>query len=384
LTTGEGLPMSEPTNGGRERAYEALRESEELHRATLSNISDAVFLTDDDGVFTFICPNVDVIFGYVPDEVQAMTRIGRLLGEDLFDRAELAARGEIHNIEREITAKSGARRALLVHLKAVSIKGGTVLYSCRDVTERKQAQEALLAARRDLQHASRLTLCGELMVSIAHEISQPLMSILSNAGAGLLLLDAGKGNGGTAQLREILGDVQDRALFAADIIKRLRAFLRKRPLELRTLDVNEVASDMLRLVAGDARRRSVAVCAELAPGLPAVAADRVCLQQVVLNLIVNAMDAMDEVAAEERRVTVRTRRQAHAVEVAVSDTGSGIRADRLPKLFDAFFTTKAEGIGLGLAIARSIAEAHGGQISAEDHGGRGATFRLTLPMQATA
>jgi signal transduction histidine kinase len=210
------------------------------------------------------------------------------------------------------------------------------------------------------------------------------MSILSNAGAGLLLLEAGKGNGGTAQLREIFGDVQDRALFAADIIKRLRAFLRKRPLELRTLDVNEVASDMLRLVAGDARRRSVAVCAELAPGLPAVAADRVCLQQVVLNLIVNAMDAMDEVAAEERRVTVRTRRQAHAVEVAVSDTGSGIRADRLPKLFDAFFTTKAEGIGLGLAIARSIAEAHGGQISAEDHGGRGATFRLTLPMQATA
>src|SRR5262245_48265840 len=108
-------------SGGRTRAYQALHDSEELHRATLSNISDAVFLTDDDWVFTSICPNVDVIFGYVPDEVQAMTRIDRLLGENLFDRAELATRGEIHNIEREITTKSGEPRALLIHLKAVSI-----------------------------------------------------------------------------------------------------------------------------------------------------------------------------------------------------------------------------------------------------------------------
>ena len=110
--------MSEDTNGGRERAYEALRESEELHRATLSSISDAVFLTDDDGAFTFICPNVDVIFGYVPDEVQAMGQIGRLLGGDLFDRAELAARGEIRNVEREITAKSGERRIAADPLQA--------------------------------------------------------------------------------------------------------------------------------------------------------------------------------------------------------------------------------------------------------------------------
>ena len=116
--------MSEPTNGGRARAYQALRESEELHRVTLESISDAVFITDDEGAFTFICPNVDVIFGYVPDEVEAMRRISRLLGDNLFDLAELAARGEIRNLEREITSKSGGRRTLLIHLKAVSIKGG--------------------------------------------------------------------------------------------------------------------------------------------------------------------------------------------------------------------------------------------------------------------
>src|SRR5262245_35103747 len=125
--------MSDGTNGGRDEAFQALRDSEELHRATLGSISDAVFLTDADGVFTFVCPNVDIIFGYVPDEVRAMTRISRLLGENLFDPAELAARGEIKNIEREVSAKSGERRAVLIHLKKVSIQGSTILYTCRDV-----------------------------------------------------------------------------------------------------------------------------------------------------------------------------------------------------------------------------------------------------------
>jgi PAS domain S-box-containing protein len=123
--------MDGPTNGGRARAYQPLHDSEELHRITLSSISDAVFLTDDDGAFTFTCPNVDVIFGYAPDQVQAMSRISQLLGENLFDRAELRTRREIRNIERDVTSKSGERRCLLIHLKEVSIQGGTVLYSCR-------------------------------------------------------------------------------------------------------------------------------------------------------------------------------------------------------------------------------------------------------------
>jgi two-component system, LuxR family, sensor kinase FixL len=374
--------MSELTNGGRARAYQALRESEELHRATLTHISDAVFITDAQGVFTFICPNVDVIFGYAPDEVQAMTRIGRLLGEELFDHAELAAQGEIRNIEREITSKSGERRTVLVHLKAVSIQSGTVLYCCRDITERKQAEEALRVARFDLAHASRLALVGELMGSIAHEINQPLAAILTNASAGLRLLDADASPPDVSELREILSDVRDQGRFAAEVVERIRTMVRKRPLELRALDVNEVVSDTLRLVEGDARRRGVALDAQLAPSLPTVDADRVCLQQVVLNLIVNAMDAMDQVDAGRRRLTVLTRRRATTVEIAVSDTGRGIPANRLPKLFDAFFTTKKEGVGLGLAIARSIVEAHRGRIWAEDDGGRGATFRLTLPARA--
>src|SRR5262245_30773163 len=123
--------MGGPGNGGRDQAFEALRESEELHRATLSNISDAVFMADDNGRFTYVCPNVDIIFGYSPDEVRAMGTLDAFLGADLFERGELETKGEIQNVEREIIAKSGAHRTLFIHLKRVSIRGGTVLCTCR-------------------------------------------------------------------------------------------------------------------------------------------------------------------------------------------------------------------------------------------------------------
>ncbi len=374
--------MGELTNGGRERAYRALHDSEELHRVTLSSISDAVFLTDDDGQFTFICPNVDVIFGYVPDEVQAMVRISRLLGENLFDRSELAARKEIRNIERDVVSKSGEHRSLLIHLKEVSIRGGTVLYSCRDVTDRRHAEEELRTVRQELAHASRLALLGELMASIGHEINQPLSAIRSNASAGLILLNRETRPDEHAELREILGDIHDQSRLAGDVIERMRALAAKQSLAPQLLDLNEVTHDILRLVAGDVRRRRVTLRSEFLPSLPAITGDRVCLQQVVLNLLLNAMDAMDQVTGE-RRLVVRTHRLEDTVEVSVSDTGRGITAERMPKLFDPFFTTKERGLGLGLAIARSLVEAHGGRIWAEDHDGHGATFHVALPVTAT-
>jgi PAS domain S-box-containing protein len=371
--------MSGPTNGGRNRAYEALRASEELHRATLESISDAVFLADDEGTFTFICPNVDVIFGYTPDEVEAMGSLGRFLGDGLFDPAELRAQGEIRNVEREVVCKSGQRRVVLIHFKRVSIQGATVLCSCRDVTELKHAERELSAARLELSHASRLALVGELAASIVHEIRQPLTAILANAGAGTRLADSLGGNGTVQELREIFRDIEAESSSAAEIMDRLQALVRKRPLELRAVDVNAVANDVLQLVAPDARRRHVTLRADLAPSLPMIDADRVSLQHVILNLVVNAMDAMDQGDGEERRVVMQTRQAANQVECAVIDNGRGIAADHLSKIFDPFFTTKHDGIGLGLAIARSIVEAHSGRIWAEGHGGRGATFRLSLP-----
>jgi PAS domain S-box-containing protein len=372
--------MSGPTNGGRARAYRALRESEELHRATLESISDAVFLTDDDGVFTFICPNVDVIFGYAPDEVQAMQRIDRLFGEPAFDRLELAARGEIRNIERHVVSRSGDRRTVLVHLKSVSIQGGTVLYTCRDITEHRRIEHALRAARLELAHASRLALVGELLGSIAHEIKQPLAAILNNASAGLHQLN------GAAQdweLRETFRDIQTDGRRTVEIIERLRSLMDKKPLERVAVDINAVVTEMGRLVEGDAERRHVTLEFDLG-ALPNVVADRVSLQQVVLNLLMNGMDAMDGLPADERRLNVRTRLGNDEVEVAVSDVGRGIPDEERARLFEPFYTTKPGGLGLGLSIARSIVEAHGGRITVGEHARRGTTFSVALPAPAPA
>jgi PAS domain S-box-containing protein len=373
--------MTGPTNGGRARAYEALRDSEELHRATLSSISDAVFLSDDEGAFTYICPNVDVIFGYVPDEVQAMGSIAQLLGQNLFSLTNLISLGELRNIEREITAKSGLQRTVLIQIKRVSIKNGTVLFTCRDITELRQAEKALAATRLELAHAARLALVGELSASIVHEIQQPLTAILANATTGSLLAQHWSEGSDVTKLREIFDDIQHEGSDTAQIIERVRTLVRKRPLELQVLDVDQLFHDVLHLVAADANRRHVTVSTELQADLPKVLADRVSVQQVMLNLVVNAMDAMEHTDRGKRRVIVRTRRDADAVQISVSDSGHGIAAEDLPRLFEAFYTTKKDGIGLGLAISRSIVEAQSGTIWAESDSS-GATFYFTLPVAA--
>ncbi|MGH8243369.1 MAG: sensor histidine kinase [Steroidobacteraceae bacterium] len=371
--------MGGTTNGGRERAFEALRASEELHRATLGSISDAVFLADDEGAFTFVCPNVDVIFGYTPDEVQSMGRIGRLLGKDLFDPAELEARTEIRNVEREVTTKSGAQRTVLIHLKRVAIQDGTVLYTCRDVTELKHAERELSALRVELMHAARLALVGELTASIVHDIKQPLTAIVANAEAGRRLIDNPGAPCGAADLSEIFRDVLDESHVATDIVDRIRGLARKRPMERRPLDVNDVIRSVLLLVAADAGRRRIGLQTELEESLPAIEGDRVSMQQVLLNLLVNAMDAIEQANSRRRHITVSSCSANGSVKINVADTGPGIAGDQLPLLFDPFYTTKHEGIGLGLAIARTILDAHGARIWAEDRSGEGASFHLELP-----
>jgi two-component system sensor kinase FixL len=370
--------MHDTSNGGRELAYRQLHDSEELHRATLTNISDAVFLTDDEDRFTFVCPNVDVIFGYSPDEVNALERISRLLGDGLFERADLAARGEIRNIERHVTVKSGAMRTILVHVKTVSIQRGTVLYCCRDVTELRHAEEELRAVRADLTHLSRLAVAGQLIASITHEVKQPLTAILANAGAGLRFLTQAPDHPYATELREILDDIETQSVLAGEVIGRLRTLARKKPLTLQPLDVNSIVHETLRLVDADARRRHITLCAELESGLPQIRADRVCIQQVLLSLVLNAMEAMDNSAAVARRAVLKTCLHDSTIDVSVSDTGHGVSAAHLPRLFEPFFTTKNEGLGLGLAIARSIVEAHAGRIWA-DGGEGGATFHVSLP-----
>jgi C4-dicarboxylate-specific signal transduction histidine kinase len=245
----------------------------------------------------------------------------------------------------------------------------------RDVTDRKRAEEA----DRKLANASRLTLLGELAASIAHEINQPLGAILSNTEAAQMLLDSGDGH--VSEIRGILADIHRDDLRASQVIQRVRSLLQNRPSTFQPLDVNDVAREIARFVAPSARRREVDLELDLADSLPAIRGDSIELQQVLLNLALNGMEAMAGIPEDLRRLTIRTRPNGgRMLEVEVVDTGHGIPADLQPRLFQSFVTTRKNGLGLGLSLSRSIVESHGGTISAENNPDRGATFRFFLPI----
>lgn len=232
--------------------------------------------------------------------------------------------------------------------------------------------------RQDLAHVGRVSTMGELAASLAHELNQPLTAILSNAQAAQRILDSDRAD--LAEIREILGDIAEDDKRAGEVIHRLRGFLKKSNLDLSTLDIGKLVSEVVRLVSSDAIIRNVAIRLDLAPGLPPVRGDRVQLQQVILNLLMNGLDAMRESGEGERTLVLRTFSASPAsVVVAVEDSGVGLEEADLDHVFHAFYTTKTDGLGMGLAIARSIVEAHGGRVDARNNPEGGATFSVTLP-----
>ena len=217
---------------------------------------------------------------------------------------------------------------------------------------------------------------GELSASIAHEMNQPLGAILSNADAAEMLL--ARAEIPLQELRLIVEDLRRDALRAGEVIRAMRSMLRKRQLVFTPFELNRAIADVIELVGADLAKRRTKVTTSFSP-LPAVRGDRVHVQQVVLNLVLNAVEAMADANASDRRIELATRRGADGeVEVIVSDSGPGIRPEHLPQLFEAFFTTRKNGMGLGLSIARSIVEAHGGRIQAGNRPEGGATIRFTL------
>ncbi|MET0986048.1 MAG: ATP-binding protein [Steroidobacteraceae bacterium] len=231
-------------------------------------------------------------------------------------------------------------------------------------------------------HAARLALVGEISASIAHEVTQPLSAILSNVETAEALLR--RPNPDLGPVLEILEDVRNDDLRAHGIVRKLRTLLRKRELQFEHVDVNALTSSVLALVLPDAVRRNVVIRTALDPVLPKVPADPVHLQQVLLNLLINAMDAMEETPLAARWLEVRTERpDDEYVQVAVVDNGCGIKPAQAAKLFDSFFTTKAAGMGLGLSVARSIINMHGGAIWAENSKMGGAAFMFTVPVRTT-
>jgi signal transduction histidine kinase len=251
--------------------------------------------------------------------------------------------------------------------------------------ERRRRQFAEVDARQrmaELAHVNRYSMAGELTASIAHELNQPLGSILVNTETATLMLDLPSLD--VNELKEILSDIKRDDQRAGEVIRRLRSLLKRAPFETKEIDLNEAVGESIDLVSGLVHAREVTVSSALAPGVLPVRGDRIQLQQVLLNLIVNAADAMAHLDKSQRQIVVRTARNSDAAEIEIADSGPGILAGKLNEVFEPFYSTKPNGMGMGLSIARTIIEAHDGQISAENRTGQGALFRIRLPLVAGA
>jgi C4-dicarboxylate-specific signal transduction histidine kinase len=248
-----------------------------------------------------------------------------------------------------------------------------------DITKRRLAEQEVVRQRNAVAHLSRVTTLGEISGSLAHELNQPLGAILANADAAELHLQSETPN--LAELRSILADIRRDDLRAGEIIHGIRTFLRRRELDMEPLELAQIADEAAKLVSADAVTRHVTIGFEIPPALPRVSGDRIHLQQVLVNLLVNGMDAMSTCPVPLRRILIRAMQPNPAtVEIAVSDAGVGIPPGSVSRVFDPFHTSKPGGLGLGLSICRSIIEAHGGVISIENNLDRGATARFTLPV----
>jgi two-component system, LuxR family, sensor kinase FixL len=249
----------------------------------------------------------------------------------------------------------------------------------RDVTARKQAEQETVLLRREVAHVARVTMMGQLASALAHEINQPLGAILRNAEAAELFMQDASPD--LDEIRAIVADIRKDDQRAGAVIDRMRALLKRQPINSRVLDMGELVGDVGSLVQADAAARHVKLEVDVPGDLPPVRGDRVHLQQVLLNVILNGMDAISGAGDGERRIRIIALLNGpKTVEIAVSDTGSGIPADTLAHIFDPFFTTKSNGMGMGLPISRTIIEAHGGRFWAENNSTGGATFRFTLPI----
>jgi signal transduction histidine kinase len=247
--------------------------------------------------------------------------------------------------------------------------------------ERKRAEGALQKAQAELAHVSRLTTMGELTASIAHEVNQPLTAVVNNANASISLLPQGAPN--LEEVRQALTEIIDDANRASDVIARVRQLAKRAPIEKSLLDLRDVVQDVLALARYESAARNVTIRTDLSKDLPSVFGDRVQLQQVLLNLIINGMDAMNEIEESKRVLTICGRRETRdgtfEALLSVSDSGVGLKPEAMDRIFEAFFTTKPQGMGMGLAISHSIIEAHGGRLWAEPNVGPGATFLFSLP-----
>jgi PAS domain S-box-containing protein len=366
-----------------------LHEKELQYKEIFDNISVCMFLVDVtvDGRFKFA--------GFNPAEERAVglssAQVSGRFVEEVFG-AHLAKK-LIANYRRcleagaplayddELDLPAGCR---YFHSNLIPQRNHTgriyrIVGVCVDVTDQRQAEVTVRQSLDEIAHLNRVSAMGELTASLAHELNQPLAAILSNAQAATRFLTHESPD--LAQIRECLTDIVTDDKRAGDVIKRVRALLKKEESEATQVDLNEVVGDVIRMLRNEARLRKVSVAFEPTPNLPVVLGDRVQLHQVALNLLVNGLEALAEQGPGERSLKVRTNSSnGRAVELTVEDSGKGIVESELDRVFEPFFTTKPEGLGMGLSISRSIVQAHGGQLWAEKSANGGAMFRCWLPV----
>ena len=315
-------------------------------------------------------PTIDVILQCVhPDDREFVRR-----------EIDRAAQGEQdYDYENRLLTPNGSVKHLQIRAHRLKYESGEeeIVGALMDVTATRKAQEALHVAQTELAHVTRMTTLGEMSASIAHEVNQPLAAIVTNGEAGLRWLDREVPEIAEAldAIRQIVGEAHR----ASGVIRGIREFSRKAAPEMVQLDINDVIEEAIALVRHEALRHGVAIRQQLAPGMPTVRGDRIQLQQVIINLVINAVQAMAAVTDRECVLFVRTQRQDPGqVLVAVEDAGVGIEPGDADRLFSAFYTTKPDGLGMGLSICRSIIDAHGGRVWASRNTGPGMTFQFTI------
>jgi len=360
-------------------SQEALRRSEERNRAILRAIPDWMFVMSSDGVYLdYHVKNPEALLA--PPEAFLGKSMRDVLPSWLAEKYERAFERALATNEPELLEYSLERHheQRFYEARIVRADSDRLLSIIRDITDRKRAELDAAAQREELAHLNRVLILAEQSGALAHELSQPLAAILTNAQAARRLLDQSPLD--LDELRAALDDVIKNDKRAGTVIHRLRELLKKRDTVLQPVDLNEVAREVLDLTHSDLLLRRVPITTALSPGLPPVLGDRIQLQQVILNLILNACDAMSAVAPADRELTLTTVADDGFVQIAITDRGIGIPEGQLDSVFDPFFTHRVQGLGLGLTISRSIVLAHRGRIRAENNADRGATFRCFLPL----
>jgi PAS domain S-box-containing protein len=370
-------------------AQERLRESETRFRQLAENIGEVFWMSTGTRDRTlYVSPAFEKIWGRSADELY---RRPTLWLEAIIPEDQARVQQHYHSkrwleggfhIEYRISRPDGAIR--WIHDRGFPVRDDQgnvhrIVGFAQDVTELKQAADRERQLLADLAHMARLTTMGEMASGLAHELNQPLSAIMNYLDASVRLLQ----NHGKVPDNVIsaMGSAAAEAERAGKIIHRMKNFLRRTEPRQSAEDVNQLAQEALDLIAREIRLSSTRLRMELAEGLPRVLADRIQIEQVILNLARNALDAMQPTEPEKRILTVKTARDAaRAVTVSVSDTGVGLSAESAEQLFQPFYTTKPEGMGMGLAISRTIVQAHGGKLWAEPESGRGATFTFSLPV----